>query len=561
MKKLTTLFLVLLVFSYSCKKSFLEPTNYNGVTADKYFTSERSLDDLTVGVYKLLLAPADFSAKGLYGSAMWVFADGGADLVNSRGQQWDRNPQDFQNGLQTANNQVLREVWQFNYGIVRRANDVIDNANRVPAETMKVMKTENYVGEAKFLRALAYFNLIRVFGARPHLAADDKWGIPLMTNAVTSTKDLIKPRSKISEVYAQIITDLEYAADNLPEAWPSTLNGLATKGRAVKASAWGLLAKAYMTKAGTSGSQADWQKASDWADKVINGSGYGLFKSSAPPFAGNPYACLFRIDCGGENSIESLFEVQSVNDAPGQYGFGDSYNNFLSSNTNFVANTKGNAHPTQAFVSMYETGDLRKTASVFVPGDVFYPEKAGGSAFQLGSTTWTYPAPGAPRPSGQTATSTGYNVKKFLSGKAIYDRWETGPANPRVLRFADILLIKAEAMNELNGAAAAAPFVNQVRDRAGLPALSSSLSQADMRAAIWKERALELFMEADRWFDLKRTDRLIDAMRANAETFSPMNAANFIGTQKHYMMPIPIGDINASVVEGSPVLQQAPEYN
>lgn len=560
MKKYFVLTLLLATVAIGCKKQFLEPNNFNGVTSDKYFIDEKSLDDLTVGVYKFFLANGDYRAKGLYGCVMWVFADGGADLVNSRGQQWDRNPQDFQNGVQNGDNAVLSQIWSDNYGVIRRANDVIDNADKVPANQIKVMKTQNYIAEATFLRALAYFNLIRVFGGRPHVPGEDKWGVPLIVNAITNTNDLIKPRNTVSEVYAQIIKDLEYADEHLPEMWPATLNGLATKGRAVKGSAQALMAKAYMTKAGTGSSTQDWTKAGEWADKIINGGKFSLFSGTSGPFKNNSYASLFRIDGGGENSVESLFEIQSVNDAPGHYGFGDSYNNFLSSNSNFAGNTKGNAHPTVAFVSMYEENDLRKEASVFVPGDNFYPDMGGGNPLMIGSQVYVYPAPGQTRPPGQTSTSTGYNVKKFVSGKAIYDLWETGPANPRVLRFAEMLLIKAEAQNEISGPDAASQYVNQVRARAGLPGLVG-LSKEQMREAIWKERALELFMEADRWFDLKRTDRLIDAMKKNAETFAPANAVNFTGTDKHYIMPVPTREVNATTVNGSPVLEQAPEYN
>ena len=184
----------------------------------------------------------------------------------------------------------------------------------------------------------------------------------------------------------------------------------------------------------------------------------------------------------------------------------------------------------------------------------------GGNPLMIGGQIYAYPAPGQTRPPGQTSTSTGYNVKKFVSGKAIYDMWETGPANPRVLRFAEMLLIKAEAQNEISGPDAASQYVNLVRARAGLPGLAG-LSKEQMREAIWKERALELFMEADRWFDLKRTDRLIESMKKNAETFAPANAINFTGTDKHYIMPVPTREVNATTINGSPVLEQAPEYN
>lgn len=563
MKKYILIFLLLGLIFNSCDKGFLEPINYGSALSSDYFADESRLNMITLGVYKQLQSTGDYSAKGLYGYSMWGFADAAADLVNSRGQQWDSNinPFDLQNGVQTPNSALLGQLWPRNYAVIRRANDVIDNANLVPVDKMKVMNVENYIAEAKFLRALCYFNLIRIFGGRPHVPADDEWGVPLLVKAVTTPDGLIIPRNKVSEVYQQIIDDLTYAGEKMPAKWPTTLHNNQTKGRAVAASAWALLAKVYMTKAGTSGNAADWNKAAEYAKKVMDSTDpkFDLFTSSKAPFVGNPYASLFRIDGGGENSIESLFEIQGINVA--EYGFGDNYNNFISCNTNFVANTKGNVHPTIQFVeTFYEAGDLRRDASIFVPGDKFYPDMST-SPFLVGGTDWVYPTASGPKPSGHRNSTTGYSVKKFLSGTLVINMWETGPANPRVLRFAEMLLIRAEALNEVQGPGAEVfNLINKVRTRAGLPNLSSALTKEQVRQAIWKERAVELFMEADRWFDLKRTDRLIDRMKANCETFSASNVVNWTSTQKHYIMPIPRGEINLTVQNGTPVLKQAPEY-
>lgn len=374
MKKYILIFSLLTLLINSCDKEFLEPVNYGSALSSDYFTDEKRLDMVTLGIYKQLQSSGDYSAKGLYGYSMWAFADGGADLVNTRGQQWDSNinPFDLQNGVQTPNSAIVSQLWTRNYAAIRRANDVIDNASRVPAAEMKILKTENYIAEAKFVRALCYFNLVRIFGGRPHVASDDEWGIPLIVKAVTSPDGLILPRNKVSEVYKQIIEDLNYAGENLPAQWPGTLFTNATKGRAISGSAWALLAKVYMTKAGTGSNADDWTKAAESAKKVMDSSApkFDLFNTSKAPFVGNPYASLFRIDGGGENSIESLFEVQSINIA--EYGFGDNYNNFLSCNTNFVPNTKGNMHPTVEFVeNIYEAGDLRRAASIFCSRRLF----------------------------------------------------------------------------------------------------------------------------------------------------------------------------------------------
>jgi hypothetical protein len=563
MKKYILIFALLGLIFNSCDKDFLEPVNYGSALSSDYFSDESRLDMITLGVYKQLQATGDYSAKGLYGYSMWAFADGAADLVNTRGQQWDSNinPFDLQNGVQTPGSAIFSQLWSRNYAAIRRANDVVDNASKVPAEKFKAMKVENYIGEAKFIRALGYFNLIRVFGGRPHVTSENEWGVPLIVKAVDSPEGLILPRNAVSEVYQQIIDDLVSAGESLPSKWPATLHTNQTKGRAVAASAWGLLAKVYMTIAGTSGNAADWNKAAEYAKKVMDLTDpkYDLFSTSKAPFAGNSYANLFRIDGGGENSIESLFEIQSVNIS--EYGFGDNYNNFISCNTNFVQNTKGNVHPTKEFVeTFYETGDLRRDASIFVPGDKFYPDKST-TPFKIGGVDWVYPTASGPKPSGHRNSTTGYSVKKFLSGTVVMDTWETGPANPRVLRFSEMLLIRAEALNELQGPGSEVfALINRVRSRAGLPDLDPSLNKEQVRAAIWKERAVELFMEADRWFDLKRTDRLISRMIVNNQTFSASNVINWTSSQKHYIMPIPRGEINLTVQNGTPVLKQAPEY-
>lgn len=553
MKKYIVIFIFTIFLVTGCGKDYLEVPNYGAGTSEDYWKTEKSLDYASTGCYKWLEQSSlkeTSSPKGLYGCVLWVFADGGADCINSRGQNPDRKSEDIQNGNQNPGTSLLTNLWQYNYYLIRRCNDLIDNANKVPATEVTIMKTDNYVAEAKFIRALGYFNLIRMFGGRPHVAAEDVWGVPLMTASVETGEDLIKPRSKVSEVYDLIIADLTFAINNLPDNWPSKHFTFDTKGRAVKASAQALLAKVYMTKAGTSGNSSDWTNASNNADLVIANTAYGLFTSSVAPFAGNPYACLFRIDSNGENSIESLFEVQNANDAPGYYGYGENYNNFLAMSSSIAANNKGSFHPDSTFVRTYQAGDLRKPACIFTKGDVFYPEKNGG-----------LPLPGY---TFNGVSSTKYACKKFVSGKIIYDMWETGPANPRVLRFAEVLLIKAEAVNEISGPANAYQYINQVRNRSGLNNLdaTSTPDKASMRAAIWNERKRELFLEADRWFDLKRTDQLISAMLANNINYgTAATRANFSGsTQKHYIMPIPAGDINATMVDGAPVLVQAPEY-
>lgn len=529
------LFLTLLS---SCSDEFLEPKNYNSVLSTEFYTDSVRLKTATFGVYKILQSNSDFASGSnrLYGYDMWAFADVSADLVDGRNLfEGGQNPVDIQRGIQTPGNATLGKVWPRNYNIIRRANDVINNIPVVP--NMSDALRNKYEAELRFLRAIAYFNLIRTFGGRPHVPAEEQWGIPMMTEAVvTIDQDFIKPRGTVSEAYDLIIEDLTFAGNYLPVKWTGNSIGRATKG-----AAWALLAKVYMTQAGPTNNIALWDKALEYADKVINLSVYGLFKTAGP--LNNSYANLFRI--AGENSIESIFEIQQQSR---DYGFGESYNNILAPSSRMARNNKGFVYPTQGLVDMYEEGDLRKQASIFMPGDQFIPD---GSSAPLDGYTYS--------PYGLT----GYHTKKFVSGAAV--TWETGPSNVRVLRYAEILLIKAEALNAKGSTAEAKLLVDQVRSRAGLGALPDGLTQDQMRSAIWKERGLELFMEGDRWFDLKRTDQLLTQMKW-INSILPTSATNpakseliFVSnfdSDMHYIMPIPQGEIDMT----NGVLVQAPGY-
>ena len=556
--------LTITILIQGCKKDLLEPINQNAATAETYYTNEDNLKKAVWGIYKQLLHDGDYQAKGLYGATMWCFADGAADLIDTRTFNADGfDPLSFQRGVQSPDNQILNTLWYRNYRIVRRANDVVGNIEKVTLTNGLQLSTRNqYLGEALFLRALANFNIVRAFGGRPHVAAEDEWGVPLISKALSSLNDVqdstLKKRAKVSEVYTQIISDLKTASGYLPISWDGNNIGRSTKG-----AAFGLLAKVYMTKAGTLGDvNKDWTNANIYCDSVINLNIYHLWTD--PGVLNNAYGTLFRRIAS--NSSESLFEVQctplSSGDGSVEYGFGENYNNFLAISWDMAMNNKGVGNPTQDFINMYEGVDQRLSASVFISNDTWLPDFTTQLFANGDGTVWHYdPLAASPSPS-----LTGYNVKKYLSGqKGGRSQWETGPANPRVLRYAETLLIKAEALNEIGNTSTSVPYIDMIRNRAGLPSLATNLSQAVIRQTIWDERAKELFMEADRWFDLKRTDMLLVVMiKKNNNLPRSLNdpaksdtpySANFT-TNRNYVMPIPQGDID--VCQGT--LKQYPGY-
>ena len=183
-----------------------------------------------------------------------------------------------------------------------------------------------------------------------------------------------------------------------------------------------------------------------------------------------------------------------------------------------VAGGYGWNQPTGEFVSQYEEGDLRKTKTVLSHGDLF-----DGMVYS------------------SAYSSTGYNLRKFLVPKSISMEWNTSPANFVVMRYAEVLLMKAEALNELGRTSEAEGPLYEVRQRAGLTDRSTieGLTQSEMRERIFQERRMELAFEGHRWFDLIR-------MPDNGG----LNFLHSIGKTnaqaKHLLLPIPLQEIEAN---------------
>ncbi len=327
-------------------------------------------------------------------------------------------------------------------------------------------------GEAKFLRAFMYFTLVRSFGDVPLVDH-----VPSTGNPDDVTMQLTR-KSK-AEVYAFIEKDLLDAAAALPNK--SAYSGKDV-GRATKGAAHALLAKVYLY-------QKKWQLAVDQANLV---TGYSL----TPDFID-----IYKLS--GENNSESIFEIQGsgietgkgiqqytqVQGARGTGGWGWGFNT-----------------PTQNLYDAFTAeGDTeRRDATIIRKGMTLYDGRVVGS----------------------DADNDYYNYKAYSSAYTTQSSTDT---NIRYLRFAEVLLIKAEALNELGQTSSAIPLLNQVRQRANISNTSAS-TQSDVRTAIWKERRLELAFEHDRWFDLVRTGQAQSALAANGKTF-------VVG--KHEVFPLP----------------------
>ncbi len=380
----------------------------------------------------------------------------------------------------------VADFWAGQYQNVNLCNQVLDN---VPAIEMDAALKARLLAEAKFIRAYSYFRLVRAFG-----------DVPLRLHLPVDASEYNLPRAPKAEVWAAIEQDLTDAASVLPQTY-----GPADVGRATKGAALGLHAKVAMY-------QAKWAEVLDLTNQVKT-LGYGLFPN---------YEQLFRVP--NENSIESVFEIQ-CNYYPSIPGVSNCQYSQVQGPRG-VNGFWGFHVPSAVLDNAYEPGDLRRDGTIMYVGETT-PE---GDLI---------PSPGATGPGM-------YNQKAYTPFSEPFDDANArgSQQNVRVLRYADVLLMNAEAANELNNPALAQESMNLVRERAGLDDITSN-DQATLRQAIWQERRVELAMEFDRYFDVIRQGR-------GEEVFGDRGFV--VG--KSELMPVPQTQIQLS----GGVLTQNPNY-
>lgn len=397
-----------------------------------------------------------------------------------------------------STNTFVGNIWSNAYVGVQRSNIVI---SRVSTISMDETTKKSYVGEAKFLRALHYFSLVRFFG-----------GVPLVTTETTSLEDVNVPRASVDEVYKLIESDLKEAEIVLPKSYAGNNVGRATSGAAK-----GLLAKVYLTWAGATATSPYWAQAAAKAKEVMDMGSYDLWTTYADAF-----------DLKNRGGKESLFEVMYITDLAG--------NNFTTGyaprGAPIVPSTgSGIFRVSKSLFNSYADTDKRKAVS-FLTSYVNPTTKATVSL----STDDLDPAKAVSfwKLADISATVSGGGGKSFI-----------------VQRFSDILLMYAEALSEANNGPTADAYtaINRVRARAGLQPLSG-LSRQQFKDAVLLERRLEFTFEANRWFDLVRTGRLLEAV--NAETSYSRSPAI---KATNVLFPIPQREMDAN-----PALKQNEGY-
>lgn len=485
MKKIIYSLFVLSVTAASCSKEFLYKNDPTRLSSDGFYKNVTEMNQALVGSYSQLQDVM---------SDQWLLNEMIADNTTVDFNPGDRGFAYRHEGYEywtiTSNNSVntamynryYNAIYNVNSGLMRlAASTSIPDTDKAPIE-----------GQFRFLRAYYYFQLVQYYGDL----------ILVLEPFSDPSKAYEYNRVAAAEVYTQVEADLTSAVEKLPLDFSASQSGRITKGAALA-----LLGKVYLT-------EKKYPQATAALGQV---TGYSLNADYAANF-----------DPARKNGPESIFEVQYDGSSTlGEWsGFiyifgpresGGAVTGFPQSNPS------GWNIPTKDIIAAYETGDLRKDASIGLD----------------------YTRPG-------TSEVVPY-IKKYAHDHAVYGRSND---NWPVLRYADVLLMLAESMNEENGPGADAyHYLNQVRQRAGLAALGG-LDKAGFREAVLKERRVELAFENWRWFDLKRTmtnEELVVFMNAHGArekadpTVSrqgiPFSATDYVFSNYEALYPIPADEL------------------
>ena len=509
---------VMLLFATSCKKSFLDVAAQGQIDEAAVLKDPAAAQNLVTGVYNSLYQ-GGFGPNTL-GFLYYVTVEEASDDADPGSIPGDNAGGEKIDGFTAdANVFYFDNLWRGNYAGINQANKALDILNKATFDAPTINRLK---GEVSYLRGMYYFNMVRLFG-----------GVPKITT-VPGVKDFqseaLVTKATKEEIYAVILTDLQFAVDNLPVKG----DGNTQVGRANKAAAQGLLAKVYMY-------QKNWQKVYDLTTPVISSGLYSLVKNKVDTLT--DFNVIFRErpsgGVGGNNNSESIFEVQTGVNA-GENAVSPLYSNGQGprgkggwDDLGFGWNT-----PSLDLANAFEAKDTRRTGTIIFVQPTTTPRGPGNT----GTILWD----GFRIPTLDSVANPRYNYKGYSSvnGETLQTSGskDTKPKNIRVMRYSEILLMNAEAAVQLGKTAEAVTMINMIRNRAGL----ASLTTVGI-PEVWKERRSELAMEQDRFFDLVRQGRAGTVLRALGKPFVD---------GKHEIFPIPQTQIDLS----NGKLKQNPNY-
>ncbi len=476
----------------SCNEDLLDEPVLGVQTIDNYYSNAQEANYAVIGAYASL-SPDDWWQMDFF----WLVGDVCSDDA-FKGNSIVGDQLDFGNLANfniNPSNEWLDIKWRFTYITITRCNLIIDN---VSADEMTQEEADQFIAEAKFLRAFSYFELVRNFG-----------GVPLVLTQLSPNEATLE-RASEAAVWEQIIQDFTDASNGLPSRADQPI---AEQGRATREAALAYLAKAHLY-------QQHWDEAQTFAEQVINSGAYELESDFSNVWSvHNP------------NGSESIFEIQHNYDDVFYVG------NALPVITRSRADGGWGFATPSSHLANFLAGDPRLPHTIITHGDsvdVDHPN---------------YDTQLSENESGRI------NKKFYLptEDRAPLDEYITNALNHILFRYADLLLIHAEAAANNGQDAASRISLNMVRNRVGLPDITDSGSA--LMDAIRAERRKELALEGHRFYDLKRWGLLDEAIsdfvdyNLNTST-DPYDAGNTSGElfdpAKHYLFPIPQSEIDLS---------------
>ncbi len=491
----------IIVVANSCDKEFLERPPEDSIALDNFYTSE---EEITANTNTIYGSPwFNFNTK-----AFWSITE----LASGNARTWSGDVINFGNFSVTGDNTTLTDGWEALWGVVAQSNGIINLLPDRVASSVPQAAVNNALGEAHFMRAAAYFYLVRIWGP-----------VPIIENNLDYVYNPQIPTNMVEDIYEFMERDLQFAIDNCYTK--NRGSNYDDNAHVSSGSAKALKAKVHLY-------QEEYTLAQQLAEEVINSGEFKLLGIDIPE---KSYADLFLT--ANNNNEESIVAMQWT---PNRYGVGNAMQASFAVSSAITGTGDGYAviGPTIDLQEAYEPGDIRRHATIMLAGD-HYPELRAADG-------------GYTAPDDINAQGTRAGIKKYVVGTPEDNGGEgiaQGAANNTyIMRYADVLLIHAEAI--LAGAAstsdaAALESFNAIRQRAGLGNFPS-ITLDD----ILQERRIEFAIEGEYWFDLGRIDRSTainiisnqergtyssDGSEVYSESYTPSDG--------DFIMPYPAADV------------------
>ena len=532
-KILLFVFIPCSLFMTSCREYLTEIEPGTTLLEDFYTSTAAAVQNVT-GCY----VPLMWEYNHTYCSEWFIGDIASDDALKGGGSTTDMaDAYDIENWRTTDQNTLLLDFYRAQFQGIGRCNLALEYIEKMEVGIDEDFTSEmknRLLGEVHYLRAYYYFRLVRVFA-----------GVPMPLRVLRSSEDWGMPRSSVDSVYTQILTDLKFANDNL---WVKSKYAEADMGRATKGAAQAMLMKVNLYMASpywqtyglSKSASACYADAKAWGDSIITSAEYDL----CPNYEDN-----FTV--AGENGIESVFEIQYAEVDWGDYGegFGFTAGSFtqilMRCRNSEIGGGWGFDHPTQNLYNEFETGDPRRDVAILVPSTDVKP------SYQMQSDENYL---------GNTMVNNKYGMYRDPEDVGGgYGKWSLhasrGPLNNKQIRYADVLLMYAEACLNTSNVAKAKEYINTVRARVGLPEVEAT------DATLRHERRCELAMEGHRWFDLVRWQGVdgnglkahMDAYKATESADVQHHIQEFVAG-KHEIFPIPQEErqLNPTFMEQNP---------